>query len=116
MLHAAKLAARVAAIAYTFPDRLSDSRFSWLPYPHRDYSGWPVLLMAMLMEPSLAAAALEVLDRHPEDPNKEWHRLWLKRYVAQLRERFPDGVPPNPKRTAPVGLDEFLDRQTGKWR
>jgi hypothetical protein len=116
LLSAATLAARVAAFAMTFPVRLADSRFSWLPYPRRSYSGWSVLLMAMLMDVSLAEAADNFLDRHPENPATEQRRLWLEQQVAQLRLRFPDGIPLEPKRTRPVGLDEFLDLQTGKWR
>ncbi|TDO38242.1 hypothetical protein C8E87_1892 [Paractinoplanes brasiliensis] len=116
LLGVATKAARVAAFGSTFPDRLENSRFSWLPYPGYAYSGWLVLLMAMLMDSSLVAAASGFLSSHPEDPEAERRRSFLEKHVADLRGRFPDGIPPKPKRSMLVGLEEFVDPRTGKWR
>jgi hypothetical protein len=112
----AKVAARVSSFTGTFPDRLVDSAFSWLPSLPRDYGWWPTLLMAMLMDQDLFGAGTDFLARHPEDVRKEWHRKWLVAHVAEMRVRHPEGIPILPRRAMPVGIEEFMDMSTGKWR
>jgi hypothetical protein len=116
VLMAAKVAVRVSSFTGTFPDRLVDSSFPWLRSLHHDYRWWPTLLMAMLMDRDLFGAATDFLARHPEDVRKEWHRKWLVAHVAEMRVRHPEGIPILPRRAMPVGIEEFMDMSTGKWR
>jgi len=116
VLMAAKVATRVSSFTGTFPDRLADSSFPWLRSLYHGYSWWPTLLMAMLMDRDFFGAATDFLARHPEDVRRERHRNWLMATVAEMRMRHPDGIPTSPRRTMPVGMEEFMDMSTGKWR
>jgi hypothetical protein len=116
VLMVAKVAARISSFRGTFPDRLADSSFPWLPSLHHDYSWWPTLLMAMLMNRDFFGAAADFLARHPEDVRKEWRRKWLVATVAEMRVRHPEGIPTMPRRPMPVGIEEFMDMSTGNWR
>jgi hypothetical protein len=116
LLMVAKVVVRVSSFTGTFPDRLVDSSFPWLPSLHHDYRWWPTLLMAMLMDRDFFGAATDFLARHPEDVRKEWHRKWLVATVAEMRARHPEGIHTLLRRPMPVGIEEFVDMSTGKWR
>lgn len=74
--------------------------------------------MAMLMDRELFSTSLRFLAGLPDNPGKLLRRRTLGKHFADMRVRFPDGLPPDPERRRPtlVGMDEFMDLRTGKWR
>jgi len=118
LLLAARASTRVLGFLGRFPSVPMQEELSWLSKLPRDYTWWPILLMAMLMDRELLGIGQQFVAGLPAEPGKLLRRRMLEKHVADMRVRFPDGLPPDPerKRTALVGLDEFMDLRTGKWR
>lgn len=118
LLVAARASTRVLGFLGRFPSVPMQEELLWLSKLPRDYTWWPVLLMAMLMDRELLGIGQQFVAGLPAEPGKLLRRRMLEKHVVDMRVRFPDGLPPDPerKRTALVGLDEFMDLRTGKWR